>query len=387
MDPSATTPGAGYDPRLRSSVASWLGALFCLVLLLMLVGGYVRLTQSGLSLPGWPFVEGRVLPPVTDQGWAEMWDLYRQDMAVLQAKREAGVVGLGAMGHQPTDMADFKRIFLIEWSHRFLAALVGIVGLACMTVLLRDRALRRLAGTPIVAIVSLIVVQSIIGGILVLTHTATHWLFVHLGIATAILGSILWTLMLMLRGRRDELDQDVRQRRHWARRWVLVALVAVFVQLLFGALVAGSRHNGFSTSWPDMNGELVPALWHAGQGVAWNLLDNPHLHQWVHRWFAWIAVFAVAIYTAVSLRADLGNRGRIATRFAFSAMTLQVVLGILNVLHGAALFIAMSHLLVALLVVAGLVIAAFDLRYEDPALEDLGEGTGERVPRSIGGAA
>lgn len=377
--------GEGYDLRLRSSVASWLGALFCLVLLLMLVGGYVRLTQSGLSLPGWPFVQGRVLPPLTDQGWAEMWSLYQQDMAVLQAKKEAGVVGLGAMGHQPVDMGDFQRIYLIEWSHRFLAALVGIVGLGCMTVLLRDAGLRRLAGRPITAIVSLIVVQSIIGGILVLTHTSTHWLFIHLGIATAILGTILYTLLLMLRGHRRPIPDAVLAQRRWTRRWVVIALVTVFAQLLLGALVAGSRHNGFSTQWPDMNGQMVPALWQAGQSVAWNLLDNPYLHQWVHRWFAWIAVFAVAAYSAMAMRSRLGNRARIASRFAFSAMTLQVVLGILNVLHGAALFIAMSHLLVALMVVAGLVVAAFDLRYEEPALEpDTADGA---VRRTLGGAA
>lgn len=355
------------DQRRRASVASWLGVLFGLVLLLMIVGGYVRLTQSGLSLPGWPLVEGRLLPPVTEQGWVDMFALYEQDMEVLKSKREAGMIGLGAMGHIPHNLSDFKRIFLIEWSHRFLAALVGIVGIGCMTVLLRDRGMRRLAGAPIIGIVSLIVIQSIIGGILVLTHTSTHWLFIHLGMATMILAMILWTLVLLLRGSKASVGPEVLALRRSPRRWVKIALVAVYVQILLGALVAGSRHNGFSTSWPDMNGTMVPTLWNASQSMAWNLLDNPYLHQWVHRWFAWAVVIAVGAYMATTMSAPMGNRGRIASRLAFSALTLQVVLGILNVLHGAALFIAMSHLVIALLLWAALCLAAFDLRHEQPA--------------------
>lgn len=369
MHPHASTSGPALrDARdAHASVTAWLGVLFLLVLLLIGVGGFVRLTGAGLSLPGWPMVEGRVLPPLTEAGWHEMHDLYLAELAAQEAAHDAGALGVGARGHRPTDLGDFRRIFMIEWSHRALALLVGVVGLACLAVLLRRPALRRAAGGPLAAIVALIVVQSVIGGVLVHTFTATHWLFVHLGVATAILGLILWTLLSLLRLGHEPLAGTVRARRRLPRRWADAALVAVFLQIVLGALVAGSKHRGFSTSWPDMNGELVPSLWLAGQGVAANLLDNPALHQWVHRWFAWLCVVAVAALAATALRRDLGVRGRIGIRIAFACLTLQVVLGVLNVKHGAALPIALAHLVVGMLLFATLVLVCHDLRHEEPA--------------------
>ncbi|MDA3959231.1 MAG: COX15/CtaA family protein [Planctomycetota bacterium] len=363
----------------RASIASWLGVLFVLVLLLMMVGGYVRLTQSGLSLPGWPFVEGRVLPPMSDAGWHEMHELYQKDMHELESRRQQGIVGLGASGHRPETLADFQRIFLIEWSHRFLAALVGMVGLACMVVMFRNRDVRELAGKPLVGIVGLIVVQSIIGGLLVLSHTSTHWLFIHLGIATGILGFIMWTLMLLVRGRREPLPKAELAPRRTIRFWVRAALIVTFIQIVLGAFVAGSRHNGFSTSWPEMAGEIIPTLWMSSKGVIWNLLDNPTLHQWTHRWFAWIVVIAIAAMASTARRAPIGMRGRLAIRFAFAVTCAQIILGVMNVLRGAELVIAMSHLAVALVLFTSLCLAAFDLRYE-PTGEREALGDAGRIP-------
>ena len=356
--------------QARASIASWLGVLFLLVLLLVGVGGFVRLTQSGLSLPGWPFVNGKLLPPVTEAGWTEMYGLYLEDMDQMIALQEQGKVGLGALGHMPRDLADFQRIFIIEWSHRAIAIIVGLVGLACLMTIFRKPALRQLAGRPLTAIVSLIVVQSIIGGILVHTYTSTHWLFVHLGVATLILGLILWTLLLMLRSDDEPLAQRVHEGRSWPRRWATAALMLVFIQIILGALVAGSRHNGFSTTWPTMNGELIPTLWMTGKGLMWNLLDNPTLHQWVHRWFAWTAVIAVAAMTVMATRAPLGLRGRIAVRVAFSTLIVQVILGIMNVQYGAAIPIALSHLIVGMILYSALVLAVFDMRNEPECVAD-----------------
>lgn len=375
--PAPTTDTAASSPR--AAIASWLGGLFVLLLLLMLVGGYVRLTQSGLSLPGWPFVDGRLLPPMTEAGWHEMHSLYREDLRLLEGKRASGVVGLGADGHRPESLADFKRIFLIEWSHRFLAAVVGIVGIACLIALLRTPELRRLAGGPLATIVILIVVQSVIGGVLVLSHTSTHWLFLHLGLATAILGCLVWTLMLLVRGDRAPLPTTDLAPRRTVRAWAHAALIATFVQIVLGALVAGSRHNGFATSWPEMAGSLVPQLWFAGRGVLWNLLDNPTLHQWVHRWFAWLVVIAVAALASTARGAPLGARARLAIRFALVTTCCQVVLGVINVRTGADLAIALGHLTLALVMFTALCLAVFDLRHE-AATAPARVGSKQRVP-------
>ena len=90
----------------------------------------------------------------------------------------------------------------------------------------RTRRLQALTGGQLKLILFLIFVQSCIGGVLVLTGTSTHWLFLHLGMATGILALITWSLLLLLRGHRDELEDGVLAERKSVRirTWSISAL-------------------------------------------------------------------------------------------------------------------------------------------------------------------
>lgn len=364
----------------RASVAAWMGVLFLLVVLLMGVGGYVRLSESGLSLPGWPFNQGRVLPPMTEADWLNAHRHYLDDLARLHQHRDVGKPGLGNIPPAPADMAAFRRIYWTEWLHRVLAAVVGLVGIACMVVLIKRQDLRRLAGGPLSGMVALLVVQSVIGGVLVFTGTSTSVLWIHLGGAMIILGMVLWTQLLLLHGDRPALPPPVTAQRRPLRRVAWLALGTTFVQILLGAFVAGSRHHGMSTTWPDFNGSWRPSLWDAQATLAANLLDNPGLHQFLHRWFA-AAVVAVVLWLVVAARRQVvGQRCRLALNLSVSTLLTQIVLGLLNVWHGAPVLIALAHLLTAVLMVCALVVALVDL-YLEPTEE------GRTSPAMLAGGA
>lgn len=353
----------------RAAITAWLGVLFLLVLVLMTVGGFVRLSESGLSLAGWPTVGGRILPPVTEAGWQDHFNMYVADLADLKERKAAGEIGIGIVPPTPADVASFRQIYLTEFSHRALAALVAIVGLGCLVSLLRRRELRRLAGGPLVGVLTLVVIQSVIGGILVLTGTSTHWLFVHMGLATGILGLVMWALLLMLKGHRRPAPWELRCERRSALRWTWVAVLLVFAQIVLGALVAGSRQYGMSTTWPLMNGVWVPELWNATKALAWNLIDNAALHQWVHRWFAWLVVAGILVAARQVAASSAGPRARLAMRFAVSTVFVQIALGLLNVFSNVDILIALTHLVVALMLFTGLVIQLFDLHHESAGAE------------------
>ncbi|MFW5845065.1 MAG: COX15/CtaA family protein [Planctomycetota bacterium] len=350
------------DRSARASVTAWLGVLFVLVVLLVALGGFVRLTGSGLSLPGWPTNAGLLLPPMTEVQWDETYALFREDQARLQDLQ--GKPGLGSLGHDPQTRAEFIRMYLIEWSHRALAALVGIVALACCVVGWRNRWVRSLAGERLAAIVALMVFQAVLGGVLVLEGTATHWLFLHLGTATIILALICETVLRLLRATRPAPQPELLAGRRPLLRLFQVAFAAIFLQLVLGALVAGSRHNGFVPNWPLMQGELVPTLWQPQAGVLWNLLDNWILHQWLHRWFAWISAGLVLVLGVLVLRRDPTPRLALAARIVLTFLAIQMLLGVMNVVQVVPTLIALSHLVMAMLLVAALVLLGHDLRWE-----------------------
>jgi cytochrome c oxidase assembly protein subunit 15 len=125
------------------------------------------------------------------------------------------------------------------------------------------------------------------------------------------------------------------------------AAVALLVQLLLGAWVAGLNAGLASDTWPLMQGRLVPeANW--ANGALWALTRDPFLLHFLHRWWAWVVVAELVILARAAKRAG-NRRASIAVHAAFGT---QVLLGIATVLTGVALWLAVLHQLVGALLVA-----------------------------------
>jgi cytochrome c oxidase assembly protein subunit 15 len=56
------------NQKIRSITQLWLKALFTLIVLIILVGGLTRLTDSGLSITEWKPITG-ALPPFSAESW------------------------------------------------------------------------------------------------------------------------------------------------------------------------------------------------------------------------------------------------------------------------------------------------------------------------------
>jgi cytochrome c oxidase assembly protein subunit 15 len=125
------------------------------------------------------------------------------------------------------------------------------------------------------------------------------------------------------------------------------ASVALFIQLLLGAWVAGLNAGLASDTWPQMHGRFVPeADW--SKGLGWALTHDPFLLHFLHRWWAWVVVAELVILGRAARRA--GNRtASVAVHTAFGT---QILLGIATVLTGVALWLAVLHQLVGALLVA-----------------------------------
>ena len=94
-------------------LAHWLLAVSALIVILVIFGGWVRLTRSGLSITEWNVVTG-VVPPLSDQAWESEFAKYRQTP-------EYRIVNYG-MG-----LDQFKFIYYMEFGHRFLGRVAGLL--------------------------------------------------------------------------------------------------------------------------------------------------------------------------------------------------------------------------------------------------------------------
>lgn len=351
---------------IRAGVATWLGVLFCLVFTLNTVGGWVRLSGCGVAIPHWPVIEmgesWTLLPPFTATGWLEMQQAFEQHQAKLQARVERGELTAANRGRQPRDQADFRAMFLTEWSHRFLAAATALVAIGVITTTLRHRELRRIAGAPLAIAGVLIVAQAVLGGLLVAEGTSTHWLFLHQGNAGLIMAAILWAILRLLSPNEPVADAAARR---LVTRLTAVAMVGVWLQLLLGALVAGSRH--LAQGDLPLGITVLPQLWNPDRSLGWNLLDNAWLHLWLHRWWAWtLSVTCVVLYV-LATRSATGARQRLALQVSGTFLALQVIFGLANAMLGATPLIALAHQALGMCLLLSLVLAWHDARFESTA--------------------
>ena len=182
------------------------------VFALVVLGGVVRVTESGLGCPDWPLCYGKVIPPL------------RADA-------------------------------IIEYSHRLVAsALVGpLVFATCVVAWAVHRRDKGIAWGTTLAVV-LVIVQAILGGITVLTELHGSLVAAHLAMAEALLACM---IVLFIASRRNSTAQTVGGTGHYLPV-VAAAGLGVYVLIMSGSFVTVSGSTAACTQWPTCNGNLVP---------------------------------------------------------------------------------------------------------------------------------
>ncbi len=327
-------------PLMRSRpliLARWLWVLAGMVIIMVVVGGITRLTESGLSITEWKPIMG-ALPPLNEAQWQAEFDAYKQ---IPEYQLVTGPAGM--------TLADYKFIFFWEWFHRFWGRLIG-VAFALPLLWFWVRGMIPAGYKPrLVALLALGGLQGTFGWYMVrsglsgqMTDVSHFWLSIHLLTAFFTLAGLVWTALDL---RRLGILGSARPARMTGV--ALFAAAILFVQLLLGAWVAGLNAGLASDSWPLMQGRFIPE-YDGSQGFFYALTHDPFLLHFVHRWWAWVAVAALVIL-ARKVR-PLERRASIAIHTAFG---IQIILGITTVWTGVDLWVATAHQLFgALLVVA-----------------------------------
>jgi cytochrome c oxidase assembly protein subunit 15 len=364
----APAPGAAEAKKRanRRFTARWLIALAGLVALMVMVGGLTRLTESGLSITEWNLVTG-VLPPLNDAAWQAEFAKYQQ------------IPQFGALNPDMT-LAEFRTIYFWEWGHRQLGRFIFLAWLLPFLFLAATKRVPAGWGGRLFGVGVLIVVQGAIGWWMVTSglneriSVASYRLAVHLGLAFALLGLLVWQANQLLR--EDwELLQARRRRLGGLTTLGGLALAVLFVQVLLGALVAGIDAGRGYIDWPLMGGEILPSESFDYEPFWTNFFENPALVQFNHRIGGYLTFFIIALFWLKSRASGL-EAMKTWGSWALVAAFGQVSFGIVTVMNAAPLHWAALHQLVAVALFTVMVRARFEAAY--PAQQKIARG---RAPK------
>lgn len=301
----------------RRAVAYWLIAGVVMIVIEFIMGGVTRLTGSGLSITEWKPIMG-ALPPMGEDDWNRAFDSYKQ---IAQYKYV----------NSHFELPDFKFIFYWEWAHRLWARILGVVFAIGFVYFFVRKYFDKQMVKPFIILFILGGMQGFVGWKMVesgLNDTDLYvkhtWLATHFLSALTLMSYTLWFALVLL------VPEERRVNAPATFKQVVGIVVLTYVQLAWGAFMAGMHASKSAPTWPDINGDMIPP----------GLMDNSFVSnainvQFMHRMLAYLLLAVITTWYFASGKVVKSAPGSLLGKTRSISLTLvwgQVVLGIVTVL-------------------------------------------------------
>ena len=305
-------------------ICYWLGIMFWMITIIIIVGGLTRLTDSGLSITRWQLFSG-ILPPLNEVEWNKYFELYKQ---IPEYKLQNYLMSL----------QEFKVIFWWEFIHRLIGRIIGIFYLIPLIFFLIKLGFKKTKNLFIIFF--LICLQGFIGwymvssGLIDNVDVSHYRLSLHLVLAFIILSLIFLNYL--------SYKKHVYTNEKINKLLPLVFLLLIFLQIGLGAFVSGMDAGKIYNSWPLMGSSYFP-----DDSLPVNLFNlssfnDPSLVQFMHRNLAYFILFIYLLILINIYKSKLRTFFKVIKIIGFF-LTLQIALGILTLISGVQIFLASMH--------------------------------------------
>lgn len=353
------SPEETVKEKSSKAVRRWIFIGIIMLIVQVLLGGITRLTGSGLSITEWNVVTG-TLPPLNNADWVMEFEKYK-------ATPQYQLLNTGFT------LENFKFIYFWEWFHRFWARMIGVVFLVGFIYLIARKSIKKEMQVPLIALFLLGALQGAVGWIMVLsgltgdevyvkpTRLALHFIF-----AIGLVAYAYWFyLQLKISEKSIIYDRSFR-------KWTIILIFLVTIQLIYGALMAGHRAATAAPTWPDINGYMIPPGMFSHDPALINLLDNKITVHFIHRGMAYLLAILMIFYTIKLFR--LAKNSAYIKKYKsvpFVLILVQALLGIFTVLSaptiipnewGSFEWFAQLHQLVGMLLFLSLIYFMYIVR-------------------------
>jgi len=302
----------------------WLITLFLLIVLIVVVGGLTRLTDSGLSITAWELFTG-ILPPLNINDWNNYFFEYKKIP-------EYQNINLGMT------LSEFKVIFYWEYAHRFLARIVGLFSLIPLIFFTLKFYDSKFYSNKYYLIFLLVCLQGFFGWYMVSSglienNDVSHFrLSIHLSLALFLLCLIFWYFL--------DISNIEKFETKVSNILLFIILILIILQIILGSFLSGLDGGLIYNSWPDMNGAFFPNDVNIKNYLSSEFFYNPSIIQFFHRIAAYILLFLIIFLNYLFYQKKISF---LNIFFFDAAILIQVFLGIITLISGVEIKYASLH--------------------------------------------
>ena len=318
---------------LKKYISLWLMSIFWIIVVMIIVGGLTRLTDSGLSITQWQLYSG-IFPPLNEIQWNQYFDLYKK---IPEYKLQ----------NYSMTLEEFKVIFWWEFIHRLLGRLIGILYFVPLLYFTFKLGLKNILSLYLIFI--LICFQGFIGwymvssGLVDRVDVSHYRLSLHLVLAFIILSLVLWNYL--------SLQNIYLSFRKINKKIPIIFMLIIFLQVCIGAFVSGMDAGKIYNSWPLMGSGFFPDDNSIQNLFYLSAFNDPSLVQFMHRNLAYL-IFLFYILIFIKVYQNRLSGLFTAINVAGFLLILQIILGILTLLFGAQIFLSSMHQISSILLVS-----------------------------------
>ena len=331
--------------QLNKFFRFWHLIVILLLISLITIGGFTRLTNSGLSITNWELFSG-ILPPLNEQSWDSYFSLYK----TIPQYNE---LNTGMTIHE------FKYIFWWEYIHRLLARFLGLVYLLPFIFFVLRKIIYKNNFYYYLSVLLLFIFQGFLGwfmvksGLSVNVDVSHFRLAAHLGVAVIILLLVFWAFL-------NSGNQQLNLKLFTSSYLLLIFLLLVYIQIIFGAFTSGLDAGRIYQTWPYMNLNFLPDEVTLKSFFSKEIFtDRAHV-QLLHRLNAYLIFIVFVIFYAYKLKTKEIHLTSLTWILFF--LIIQIFLGITTLISGLNIYLAALHQLTSIFLVMSIVSSIYKLK-------------------------
>jgi len=328
--------------RDNKKVIYWLFTGCALIFIMVVVGGITRLTHSGLSMPDYKLISGTI-PPINDQQWQEAFELYKQYPEYQKLNSNIS-------------LTEFKGIFFWEWLHRVIGRAIGLVFIIPFLYFIITRQLDKSTIKKTIILLILGGFQGFLGwymvksGLVDRPDVSHYRLAAHLTTAFVTFAFTLWVALDLIFPIKQTINKTYRN-------LIRIGLAILFIQIIYGAFVAGLDAGFIHNHWPMMSeGKFMhETVLTEKTPVYKNFIEGRSGVQFVHRILAFIVVISIAIIYIKGKKIAVSNHQLNGLNSLLILVGLQSLLGVLAILLQVPLWLGIAHQIGAFLLLSSMI--------------------------------